>query len=116
MLYMSIIELVGSDITNHYLEKIGAEIGAHEILAIEDRSGITNEAYNNIYKKFKGGTKAAGKGLRIGCLPKPYHVLLLQKELNNKLRDFVGDYYPIKNTLEILPGLKSKKKNPCKSS
>lgn len=106
------MESVGIDITNHYLDKIGAEIGAHEILAIEDRSGVTNDAYSTIYKKFKGGAKAAGKGLRIGCLPKPYHVSLLRKELNSKLRDFVGDYYPIKNTLEIMPGPKSKKKEP----
>jgi len=36
ILQMPAMESVGSDITNRYLNKIGAEIGAHEILAVED--------------------------------------------------------------------------------
>lgn len=111
MLQMPAMESIGTDIANQYLNKIGAEIRAHKILAVEYRSGITNEAYSEIYKKFVGGVKSAGKGIRIGCLlPKPYHVSLLRKEMNAKLADFVGEYYPIINTLEIPPAPRSKKK------
>ena len=111
MLQLPFMQSVGTTITNQYLNNIGTGIGAHEILAVEDGSGITNEAYSEIYKKFVGGVKSAGKGIQIGCLlPKPYHISLLRKEMNAKLADFVGEYYPIINTLEIPPALQSKKK------
>jgi len=71
------MESIVIDILNHYLDKTHVEIGTHEILAIEDYSGITNKAYNNIDEKFKRGAKAIGKRQRIVCLPKSHHVLLL---------------------------------------
>jgi hypothetical protein len=77
-----------------------------------DRNGITIEGYGAIYKQFKHGVKAVGRGLRIGCLSKPFHVSRLRTEMNLKLRDYVGDYYAIRNTLEILPGLRAKNKDP----
>ena len=76
-----------------------------------DRNGIIVEGYGAIYKQFKHGVKAAGRGLRIGCLPKPFHVFQLRTEMNLKLRDYVGDYYAIRNTLEILLGSRAKNKD-----
>jgi hypothetical protein len=35
------MQSVGTNITNQYLDKIGQEFGAHEILAYCDRNGIT---------------------------------------------------------------------------
>jgi len=34
--------------------------------------------------------------------------------MNAKLQDFVGDYYSINNNLEIMPGPRSKKKEPSR--
>jgi len=51
----------------------------------------------------KGSVQAAKKGIQATFLPKPYHVSLLQKELNSKLTDFVGEYYSIDNSFEIPP-------------
>lgn len=110
MLNSSALKSVGIDVANQYLDKIGARVGAHEILAMCDISGITQQGYASIYKQFRGGAKAASKGIRIGCLPKPYHVSLLQKQMNSKLIDFVGEYYSINNSLEILQDPKSKKR------
>ena len=110
MLNSFALKSVGIDVANQDLDKIGARVGAQEILATCDISGITQQGYASIYKQFRGGAKAASRGIRIGCLPKPYHVSLLQKQMNSKLIDFAGEYYSINNSLEILQDPKSKKK------
>lgn len=114
MLETPALQSVGVGITNRYLEKIGTEVGAHEILGVLDDSGITQSAYRRVYTQFKEGAKIAGKGLRIGCLPKPFHISLLRQQLNSKLTDFVGQYYSINNSIEFPVGSKSKKKEPVK--
>jgi hypothetical protein len=107
------LKSVGVDVTNEYPDKIGKALGPAEIWATCDRFGITHSGYSAIYKQFWGGVKAAGKGLRITCLPKPYHVSLLRKELNSKLKEFVGDYYSIIESKEFFPAKgSSKKKDP----
>jgi len=75
-------------------------------------NGITNVGHNAIYRKFKGAVKSAGKGLRVGCLPKPHVVLALRKMLNLKLREYVGKYHSINNSLEVPPTVKCKSKDP----
>jgi hypothetical protein len=110
MLESPCMQSVTTKIANECLEKIGSQIGAAEICEIKDSSGMTDIGYSKIYRKFKNGIKAVGSGLRVGCLPRPWHVSLLRREMNAKLRDFVGDYYSISNILEIQPSTKSKKK------
>jgi len=112
MLNSPTLKSVGIDVTNKYLQKIGAGMGAREILATCDRSGITQEGYTSVYKQFKDSVQAAGKGLKVHCLPKPYHVSILRKEMNSKLSDFVGQYYSINNFLDISSQAKSKNKQP----
>jgi hypothetical protein len=58
-----------------------------------------------MYKKFKGSTKLVGKRLRISCLPNPKSVTKVQQMLNFKLRDYIGDYKFMIDTLQV-PTLK----------
>ena len=103
---------VGIHMANHYLDQIGKSVGANEILETCDRNGITNAGYSAIYKKFKGGVKSVGKGLRVGCLPKPHAVSVLRKMLNLKVGEYVGKYHSINNSLEVSATVKSKSKDP----
>ena len=110
MLESPCMQSVTTKIANDCLEKIGSHIGAAKICEIKDSSGMTDIAYSKIYRKFKNGIKVVGSGLRVGCLPRPWHVSLLRQEMNAKLRDFDGDYYSISNISEIQLSTKSKKK------
>ena len=85
MMSLPSMSFVGICMANHYLEKAGASLGPHSILETCDQSRITQIGYSQIYKKMQGGLKSAGKGLRIGCLPKPYQISLLCRELNSKI-------------------------------
>lgn len=111
MLETPALKSVGIDVTNMYLDKIGEAVGVPQILGTCDRSGITQDGYAAVYKQMKGGAKTAGRGLRIGCLPKPYHVSILRRELNAKLIDFVGDYYSLNSEVEFQSKKGSKKKD-----
>jgi hypothetical protein len=53
MLKSPTMQSMGTDITNQYLDKIGQEVGAHEILACCDRNGVTQNRFNAIYKSFR---------------------------------------------------------------
>ena len=110
MLESPCMQSVTTKIANDCLEKIGSHIGATEICKIKDSSGMTDIGYSKIYKKLKNGIKVVGSGLRVGYLPRPWHVSILRREMNGKLWAFVGDYYSINNILEIQPSTKSKKK------
>ena len=110
MLESSCMQSVTTKISNDCLEKIGSQIGAAESCEIKDSSGMTDIGYSKIFKKFKNSTRAVGSGLRVGCWPRSWHVSSLRREMNAKLRDFVGDYHSISNILEIQPSTKSKKK------
>ena len=78
MLESPCMQSVTTKIANDYLEKIGSHIGAAQICEIKDSSGMTDIGYSKIYRKFKNGIKAVGSGLRVGCLPRPWHVSLLR--------------------------------------
>ena len=78
MLESPSMQSVTTKIANDCLEKIGSQIGAIEICEIKEYSGMTDIGYSKIYKKFKNGIKASGTGLRVGCLPRPWHVSLLR--------------------------------------
>ena len=97
---------------NHYLDQIGKSVGANEILETCDRNGITNAGYGAIYKEFKGGVKSVGKGLWVGCLPKPHAVSVLRRMFNLKLGEYVRNYHSINNSLEVPATVKSKSKDP----
>jgi hypothetical protein len=113
MLKSPTMQSVGIDITDQYLDKIRQEVGAHEILACCDRNGVIQNGFNAIYKSFQNGVKAAGKGIHIGCLSKPYHLSLLHTELNSKFVEFIGEYYSINDCISIPhQHSKSKEKSP----
>lgn len=97
------------DNANECLEKIGSECGAQEILATCDRNGITQRGYSALYQRFKKGVRVVRHGLRVSCLPKPFHISLLRLSMNAKLKEFVGDYYSINDTMETLSRPKSRK-------
>lgn len=102
---------VGVRMANFYLNKIGEKVGTRSVLQTCDESGITQAGYNSFYKKFKGGIRSAGKGLRLGCLPNPHQVQLLRKELNMNLEDLVGQPMFISNTYEVAPSTKKNQKS-----
>jgi len=77
-----------------------------------DKNGITQSAYSVVYKKFKGAAKLADKGLQIGCLPNPNSVTKVRQMLNLKLRDYIGDYKFINDTLQVPTSKGSKMKDP----
>jgi len=54
---------VGVKMANHYLHKIGQNIGALDIYEIMDKNGIIQLVYSTMYKIFKGTTKLVSKGL-----------------------------------------------------
>jgi len=110
------LRLVGVRMANHYMNKIGSNVGAPEILETCDLNGITQSGYRAIYKKFSGTVKSTGKGLRIGCLPNPHKVTLLRQYLNLKLSEYVGAYYSICDTLEVAAPNKAKNKEPVRVS
>jgi len=97
------LSAVGIRMANFYLDKIGENVGANEICETMDRNGITQVGYVAVYKQFKGATRAAGRGLRIGCLPNPHQISLARSMLNLKLSEYVGKYYSIVSTLEVTP-------------
>jgi hypothetical protein len=108
MLQSPRLNMVGSRIAKHYLEKIGQHVGPEQIVETCDRSGITQSGYGAIYKTFKKAVACAGAGSRVSCLPAPYKVSKLREELNKNLKDLIGDYYSISNLFEIPPSAKSK--------
>lgn len=110
------LSAVGIRMANFYLDKIGENVGANEICETMDRNGITQAGYAAVYKQFKGATRAAGRGLRIGCLPNPHQISLARSMLNLKLSEYVGKYYSIVSTLEVTPPPKSKSKDLVKVS
>jgi hypothetical protein len=101
---------------NFYLDKIGENVGANEICETMDRNGITKPGYAAVYKQFKGATRVAGRGLRVGCLPNPHQISLARSMFNLKLSEYVGKYYSIVSTLEVTPPPKSKSKDLVKVS
>jgi hypothetical protein len=110
------LSAVGIRMANFYLEKIGENVGANEICETMDRNGITQASYAAVYKQFKGATRAAGRGLRVGCLPNPHQISLARSMLNLKLSEYVGKYYSIVSTVEVTPPPKSKSKDLVKVS
>lgn len=108
------LEGVGVKIANKYLDKIGELIQPIDILETCDRNMISHSGYDAIYKRFKGGAKLAGLGMRIGCLPNPWQVSCARKMLNLKLLEYVGEHYSINESLMVPPSAKSTKKEPVK--
>ena len=92
---------VGIQMANTYLEKVGHAISPHEVLQIHGEIGITLNDFNKLYKKFKGGIKQVGRGLRLGRLPNPRQLLRLRKLVHNKCEDLVGNPLFVNNTYEV---------------
>jgi len=110
MLKAPLVKSISVEVTNEYLKKIREEVGPSEILAICNKSSITQSKYSTVYKKFKSNIRDVGLGLEIACLPKPFHVSILRINLNTKLNDYASLYYHINETLEILTKKGTKKK------
>lgn len=108
------LSVIGVRMANYYLNKIGEQVGATDILETCDRNGITHSGYGAIYKRFKGAARVAGRGIRVGCLPNPYQVSIARKMLNLKLVEYVGEYYSLNETLVVAPTAKSSNKEPMK--
>ena len=108
------LEGVGVKLANKYLNKIGEIIQPTDILQTCDRNMISHSGYDAFYKQFKGAAKLVGRGIRIGCLPNPWHVSCARRMLNLKLSQYVGEYYSINETLMVPPSVKSAKKEPVK--
>jgi len=68
----------------------------------------TQNGYVAIYKHFQSATKITNKGLRVGCLLKPFKVLEMRQMLNLKLSKYIGDYYCLIKSNTFLPTTKSK--------
>ena len=80
---------VGVGIANEYMDKIGESIGPEEIVETMDYNGITQNGYAAVYKRFQSAAKVSNKGLRIGCLPRPFRVSKTRQMLNLKLAEFI---------------------------
>lgn len=99
---------VGVDIANQYMDKIGESIGPSEVVETMDYNGITQTGHAAVFKRFQSAAKVANKGLRVGCLPKPFKVLKTRQMLNLKLYDYIGDYYFLTDSNTFPPVTKSK--------
>ena len=102
---------VGVGIANEYMDKIGESIGPHEIVETMDYNGITQNGYAAVYKRFQSAVKVSNRGLRIGCLPRPFRVSKTRQMLNLKLAEFIGDYYSLTESNTFPLPTKSKEKD-----
>ena len=81
-----------------------------------NRNAITNSGYTAIYKDFKGAIEASGKGFKVGCLPNPNQINKLRREMNDNLKELIGEYYSITDNLIVKPNLRAKSQDPVKVS
>lgn len=114
MLESSKLTMVGNRMAQQYLDKIGKNICAEDILETCDRSGITQSGYGALYKTFKRAASCAGGGSRVRCLPPPHAVSKLRQELNAKLSDLIGEHQHIDSSFDVPAPTKSKSKEPMK--
>lgn len=105
--------MVRNRMAQHYLEKIGKNICADNILETCDCSSITQSGYGALYKTFKRAVSCVG-GSRVRCLPPPHDVSKLRQESNAKLSNLIGEHQHIDNLFEVPAPAKSKLKEPIK--
>lgn len=68
-----------TSMTNHYLNKIGEELGSEAILAACDMTGVSHKGYGEIFKTIKGRVQLVDKRLKPTFLPNPHKVRTCSK-------------------------------------
>ena len=107
------LNTVGIYMANHYFNKVQQKLGPYEIQEVCDRNGITQDGWRHIFKKYKGAVRAAGQGLRVS-LPNPFQVATARSMLNLKLKEYVGEYSHIMDSIYVAPSKKTMDKNLVK--
>lgn len=90
-------------------KKIKKSITEEVMLGTCDASGVSNRGYVAMCNAVKHRVQLVAPELKGGLLPSKHRLALLRKQMNEKLPQFIGDYYQIKGR-RIIPEVRVGKK------
>ena len=77
------------------VKSIADSVGPDTMLDACDGAGVSQKGYMAIYKTLKNRIGLVAPGLTTSILPAPNRLASLRKHMNDKLPQFIGEYYHV---------------------